>query len=185
MNISRHATNENTYEILLFFQAEKEEQAAKEIAPTKEFTSTTVEATGPAPEPGWANEVETTAVATENWADDVAPPTAAPIPAATTTQSFPTGGDWAAQVREMCYVIIDICIRIKLISIKLYVILIGQFFMWMLFNWNYHLFSLQRNGQHLLRLLLLKAGEVQAAKSGNLVISDVILWMIKYFVNCL
>ncbi|EFN80094.1 40S ribosomal protein SA [Harpegnathos saltator] len=82
-------------------EVQKEEQAAKEIAPAKEFTSTTVEATVPAPEPGWANEVETTAVTTENWADDVAPPTAAPIPpAANTTQPFQTGGDWAAQPPE-------------------------------------------------------------------------------------
>jgi len=79
------------------FQAEKEEQAAKEIAPAKEFTGP-VE-TAPAPEPGWVNEVESTAVATENWADDVAPPAAAAIPAAGTTQSFQTSGDWAAQVR--------------------------------------------------------------------------------------
>ncbi|XP_032676568.1 40S ribosomal protein SA-like [Odontomachus brunneus] len=82
-------------------EAEKEEQAAKEIAPSKEFTSTTVEAAAPAPEPGWANEVgETTAVTTENWADDVAPPTAATIPVATTAQSFQPSGDWAAQPQE-------------------------------------------------------------------------------------
>lgn len=80
------------------FQAEKEEQAAKEIAPVKEFTGPVEPA--PAPEPGWVNEVETTAVATENWADDVAPPAAAPaIPAAGATPAFPASGDWAAQVR--------------------------------------------------------------------------------------
>ena len=55
--------------------------------------------TAPAPEPGWVNDVESTAVATENWADDVAPPAAAAIPAASATQSFQTSGDWAAQVR--------------------------------------------------------------------------------------
>lgn len=80
------------------FQAEKEEQAAKEIAPAKEFTGP-VE-TVPAPEPGWVNEVESTTVATENWADDVAPPAAPAIPAAGTTQSFQTSGDWAAQVKH-------------------------------------------------------------------------------------
>ncbi|XP_011056569.1 PREDICTED: 40S ribosomal protein SA [Acromyrmex echinatior] len=79
-------------------EAEKEEQAAKEIAPAKEFTGP-VE-TAPAPEPGWVNDVESTAVATENWADDVAPPAAAAIPAAGATQSFQTSGDWAAQPPE-------------------------------------------------------------------------------------
>ncbi|EFN84776.1 40S ribosomal protein SA [Harpegnathos saltator] len=43
-------------------EAEKEEQAAKEIALAKEFTGP-VETT-PAPEPGWMNEVETTAAVT-------------------------------------------------------------------------------------------------------------------------
>lgn len=80
------------------FQAEKEEQAAKEIAPAKEFTGP-VE-TAPTTEPGWVNEVETTTVATENWADDVAPPAAAAIPAATgAAQPFQPSGDWAAQVK--------------------------------------------------------------------------------------
>lgn len=80
------------------FQAEKEEQAAKEIAPAKEFTGP-VEA-APTAEPGWVNEVEATTVATENWADDVAPPAAAAIPAAAgAAQPFQPSGDWAAQVR--------------------------------------------------------------------------------------
>lgn len=80
------------------FQAEKEEQAAKEIAPAKEFTGP-VE-TAPAPEPGWVNEVEPAAVPTENWADDVAPPAAPAIPAAgTTPATFQASGDWAAQVK--------------------------------------------------------------------------------------
>lgn len=83
-------------------EAEKEEQAAKEIAPAKEFTGP-VE-TAPAPEPGWVNEVEPTPVTTENWADDVAPPAAAAIPAAatttTTTPAFQASGDWAAQPPE-------------------------------------------------------------------------------------
>lgn len=52
----------------------------------------------PAPEP-WVNEVEPTAVPTENWADDVAAPTAAPIPPANAPQTFQAGGDWAAQVK--------------------------------------------------------------------------------------
>lgn len=82
----------------LRFQAEKEEQAAKEIAPAKEFTGP-VE-TAPAPEPGWVNEVESTAVATENWADDVAPPAAPAIPAAGPAPAFQASGDWAAQVRR-------------------------------------------------------------------------------------
>ncbi|XP_076624930.1 stubarista 40S ribosomal protein SA [Colletes latitarsis] len=80
-------------------EAEKEEQAAKEIAPAKEFT-------GPvevpiAAEPGWANDVETTgAITTENWADDVATPTAAAVPAATAAPAFQASGDWAAQPSE-------------------------------------------------------------------------------------
>ncbi|KAH0950014.1 hypothetical protein HN011_000406 [Eciton burchellii] len=79
-------------------EAEKEEQAAKEIAPAKEFTGP-VEST-PAPDPGWVNEVESTNIATDNWADDVAPSTATAIPAASTTQSFQASGDWAAQPPE-------------------------------------------------------------------------------------
>jgi len=53
----------------------------------------------PAPDPGWVNEVESTNIATDNWADDVAPSTATAIPAANTTQSFQASGDWAAQVK--------------------------------------------------------------------------------------
>lgn len=49
------------------------------------------------------NEVETAAVTTENWADDVAPPTTTTITAPNTTQSFQTGGDWAAQVMNFSY----------------------------------------------------------------------------------
>ncbi|XP_072746223.1 small ribosomal subunit protein uS2 [Anoplolepis gracilipes] len=80
-------------------EAEKEEQAAKEIAPAKEFTGP-VEPPATT-EPGWVNEVESTTVATENWADDVAPPAAAAIPpAAGPAQPFQTTGDWAAQPPE-------------------------------------------------------------------------------------
>lgn len=79
------------------FQAEKEEQAAKEIAPVKEFTGP-VE-TAPAPEPGWVNEVESTTVPTENWADEVPPATAVVPPAAGAAPTFQPSGDWAAQVR--------------------------------------------------------------------------------------
>lgn len=80
------------------FQAEKEEQAAKEIAPVKEFTGP-VE-TAPAPEPGWVNEVESTTVPTENWADEVPPATAVVPPAAGAAPTFQPSGDWAAQVRH-------------------------------------------------------------------------------------
>jgi hypothetical protein len=79
-----------------FLQAEKEEQAAKEIAPVKDFTGPLESA--PAPEPGWVNEVESATVTTENWADDVVPPPATVIPAAGAAQPFQAGGDWAAQV---------------------------------------------------------------------------------------
>lgn len=57
-----------------------------------------VEATTTA-EPGWANEVDTDAVPAENWADEVAAPAPAAIPAATAAPAFQTGGDWASQVR--------------------------------------------------------------------------------------
>lgn len=80
----------------MFLQAEKEEQAAKEIAPAKEFAGTVEVST--AAEPGWVNEVDTGTVAPENWADDVATPTAAAIPTAGAAQAFPASGDWAAQV---------------------------------------------------------------------------------------
>lgn len=82
-------------------QAEKEEQAAKEIAPAKEFTGP-VEVPA-APEPGWVNEVEAGPVATENWADDVAAPAAAPIPAAAAPPAFQASGDWAAQVNKNAF----------------------------------------------------------------------------------
>ena len=81
-------------------EAEKEEQAAKEIAPAKEFTGP-VEVPAAA-EPGWVNEVDAGAVTTENWADDVATPTAAAtaIPPPAAAPAFQTGGDWAAQTSE-------------------------------------------------------------------------------------
>ncbi|XP_035733228.1 40S ribosomal protein SA-like [Vespa mandarinia] len=79
-------------------EAEKEEQAAKEIAPAKEFVAP-VEATTTA-EPGWANEVDADAVPAENWADEVAAPAPAAIPAATAAPAFQTGGDWASQATE-------------------------------------------------------------------------------------
>lgn len=44
------------------------------------------------------NEVESTAVTTENWADDVAPTAATAIPTPGAAPSFQTSGDWAAQV---------------------------------------------------------------------------------------
>ncbi|KAK0161890.1 hypothetical protein PV327_008293 [Microctonus hyperodae] len=80
--------------------AEKEEQAAKEIAPPppKEFA-----AVEPTTEAGWGNEVDTVGAATENWADDVAPAAAAaaiPPVAATPAASFGTTGDWATQVQD-------------------------------------------------------------------------------------
>ncbi|XP_076292751.1 stubarista 40S ribosomal protein SA [Lasioglossum baleicum] len=80
-------------------EAEKEEQAAKEIAPPKEFTGPVeVAATT---EPGWVNDIETTGtVPTENWADDVAAPTAAALPTAGAAQALPASGDWAAQPSE-------------------------------------------------------------------------------------
>ncbi|XP_076662027.1 small ribosomal subunit protein uS2-like [Halictus rubicundus] len=80
-------------------EAEKEEQAAKEIAPAKEFTGPVeVAATT---EPGWVNDIETTGtVPTENWADDVAPPTAPELPTAGAAQALPASGDWAAQPSE-------------------------------------------------------------------------------------
>ncbi|XP_078035129.1 stubarista 40S ribosomal protein SA [Augochlora pura] len=80
-------------------EAEKEEQAAKEIAPAKEFTGPVEVAT--TAEPGWVNDIETTVpVPTENWADDVAPPTAAALPTAGAAPAFPASGDWAAQPSE-------------------------------------------------------------------------------------
>ncbi|XP_015434088.1 PREDICTED: LOW QUALITY PROTEIN: 40S ribosomal protein SA [Dufourea novaeangliae] len=80
-------------------EAEKEEQAAKEVAPAKEFTGPVEVPT--TTEPGWVNDVETTApVTTENWADDVAPPAAAAIPPAGAAPAFQATGDWAAQPSE-------------------------------------------------------------------------------------
>lgn len=79
-------------------EAEKEEQAAKEIAPPpKEFTA----AEPPTAEPGWGNEVEPLVVAPENWADDVAAtPAAAPAAAAAPVAAFTSTGDWATQVQD-------------------------------------------------------------------------------------
>ncbi|XP_063981442.1 small ribosomal subunit protein uS2 [Diachasmimorpha longicaudata] len=76
-------------------EAEKEEQAAKEIAPPpKEFTPAEPTTT----DPGWGNEVESTP-ATENWADDSAPtPAAAPAPAP--AAAFAPSSDWATQVQD-------------------------------------------------------------------------------------
>ncbi|CAK9801925.1 40S ribosomal protein SA [Anthophora plagiata] len=80
-------------------EAEKEEQAAKEIAPAKDFTSP-VEVTTTA-EASWANEVvDAGTVAPENWADDVATTTAPALPAAAAPQPFQASGDWAAQSSE-------------------------------------------------------------------------------------
>lgn len=88
-------------------EAEKEEQAAKEIAPPpKEFTSAAEPA--PAVEPSWATEVESaTAVAvpaTDNWAEDQPPAAATPAlpvtPAAPVAAPFAASGDWTSQVEE-------------------------------------------------------------------------------------
>ncbi|XP_011302593.1 40S ribosomal protein SA [Fopius arisanus] len=75
-------------------EAEKEEQAAKEIAPPpKEFTPAEPAST----DPGWGNEVDATP-APENWADDSAPaPAAAPAPA---PAAFAPASDWATQVQD-------------------------------------------------------------------------------------
>ncbi|KAG8039305.1 hypothetical protein G9C98_003612 [Cotesia typhae] len=84
---------------LFFFrepeEVEKEEQAAKEIAPppVKEFVpaeSTT--------DQGWGNEVDSVAPATENWADDVAVVSASSqMAAAPPASGFVSSGDWATQ----------------------------------------------------------------------------------------
>ncbi|KAK0095156.1 hypothetical protein PV326_009073, partial [Microctonus aethiopoides] len=81
-------------------EAEKEEQAAKEIAPPppKEFAPAEPTIT----EPGWGNEVDTVGATTENWADDVAPAAAAAVQpaAASSAAPFATTGDWATQVQD-------------------------------------------------------------------------------------
>ncbi|KAH0545628.1 40S ribosomal protein SA [Cotesia glomerata] len=84
---------------LFFFrepeEVEKEEQAAKEIAPppVKEFVpaeSTT--------DQGWGNEVDSVAPTTENWADDVAGvPASSQMAAAAPASGFASSGDWATQ----------------------------------------------------------------------------------------
>lgn len=80
-------------------EAEKEEQAAKEIAPVKDFASPVEVAA--APESGWVNEVEApAAVVSENWADEVATATATTLPAPAPAAPFQTSGDWAAQASE-------------------------------------------------------------------------------------
>ncbi|XP_015590832.1 40S ribosomal protein SA [Cephus cinctus] len=83
-------------------EAEKEEQAAKEIAPPpKEFTA----APEPAPvaEVAWNNEVPGAPPA-ENWGDDVVQPVAPAIPteeaAPPATYPRPANVDWAAQDPE-------------------------------------------------------------------------------------
>lgn len=87
-------------------EAEKEEQAAKEIAPPpKEFTAPPVEPVSTTTEATWVNEVDAPPVASENWADDVVPTAAAaaapaPAAAAPAPQAFTTGGDWASQVQD-------------------------------------------------------------------------------------
>lgn len=87
--------------LLQFIQAEKEEQAAKELAPaSKDYV--------PAADPGiiqsetWTTEtLDPNAAPTENWADDVptgAAPTAAAVPpaAAQGAPAFPPSNEWGA-----------------------------------------------------------------------------------------
>ncbi|CAD6244101.1 GSCOCG00013246001-RA-CDS [Cotesia congregata] len=84
---------------LFFFrepeEVEKEEQAAKEIAPppVKEFVP--AESTA---DQGWGNEVDSVAPTTENWADDVAGvPASSQMAAAAPASGFASSGDWATQ----------------------------------------------------------------------------------------
>lgn len=84
-------------------EAEKEEQAAKEIAPAKEFPAAPVEPV--TTEASWVNEVDAPpVVATESWADDVVPvpaqPAAVPAAGAPAQPAYTPGGDWASQVQE-------------------------------------------------------------------------------------
>ncbi|XP_034935552.1 40S ribosomal protein SA [Chelonus insularis] len=75
-------------------EAEKEEQAAKEIAPApKDFVAADATADG-----GWGNEVDNVNSAPENWADDV--PTAPNVPVAGAPVAFAASGDWATQVQD-------------------------------------------------------------------------------------
>lgn len=136
-------------------QAEKEEQAAKEIAPAKDFTGT-VEVAATA-EPGWVNEVDTGAVAPENWADDVAPPTAAAIPTAGPAQAFQASGDWAAQVRMNSFIFI--------INLNLNITI-------------YHIFYFRprKNGPLRHKLQQDKVGAVQQQRSGNFIFFDHFLY---------
>lgn len=80
-------------------EAEKEEQAAKEIAPVKEFTGPVEPVAAPA-EPGWANEAETGAPTSEMWADEVSPSAPAALPAAAPAPAFPASTEWATQGTE-------------------------------------------------------------------------------------
>ncbi|XP_051174032.1 40S ribosomal protein SA [Leptopilina boulardi] len=77
-------------------EAEKEEQAAKEVtgpAP-KEFT-----AAEPIASEGWGNDVDTNPAVTESWADDGAPAAPAPAAAAAAPAApFAATGEWASQV---------------------------------------------------------------------------------------
>jgi len=84
-------------------EAEKEEQAAKEIAPPpKDFTPAADSA--PMAESGWGTETDVVTPATERWADDVpeVAPVAGAVPAAgapaPAPAAFQTGGDWASSV---------------------------------------------------------------------------------------
>lgn len=77
-------------------EAEKEEQAAKELPgpPPKDFAAAEPMATAD----GWGNEADTGAAVTENWADDGAPAPAAPAAAAPAPAAFASTGEWASQV---------------------------------------------------------------------------------------
>ncbi|OXU24743.1 hypothetical protein TSAR_013132 [Trichomalopsis sarcophagae] len=83
-------------------EAEKEEQAAKELAPAvKEY----VPVADAMPTESWANGSDPNAPATENWADDVpagpAVEAAAAAPVAAAATPFPTSNEWnAAPISE-------------------------------------------------------------------------------------
>ncbi|XP_033213406.1 40S ribosomal protein SA [Belonocnema kinseyi] len=77
-------------------EAEKEEQAAKELPapPPKEFAAAEPSTTTD----GWGNDADTNVNVTENWADDGAPVAPAVVPAAGAPTAFAPSGDWASQV---------------------------------------------------------------------------------------
>lgn len=83
------------------FQAEKEEQAAKEQVTNKDYLAVQGTDTGALPtETSWSTEVlDPNAPPTQNWADDVpvsAPAAAAPDAAAAAPAAFPASNDWGS-----------------------------------------------------------------------------------------